>query len=134
MADLTVKDVIEKLRLSYATIIRLIDECITNNREKRYFIDREYRIVDYTVNPLGVILVHLKPHLERDERVLIIGEAAQIYEPSVLELKQFYHSSYLILGVCCKVGVNYWMNLLVKTRIARRGTTCDYDFVFLGGP
>jgi len=131
--DLEINEVITKLRPSFAAIISVVDECLAVNKEKNYYIDRDYNIVDYTVLSLGVVIVHLRSHLEGDERVRFDKPEARLYEPSVSELKKFYRSPLMIMAVCAKVGVDYWMYLFVKTRITTRGVTCDSRVINLGG-
>lgn len=131
MSELKVDEVIEKLRPSFATIIQIIEECLVFNREKNYYIDTDYKIADYTPLPLGVVIVHLKSHLEGDERVHFAKPEARLYEPSVLEMKKFYRSPLDIMAVCAKEGTNYWMYLFTKIRVARGGVTCDSKVINL---
>ena len=135
MNELELNGVIEKLRPSFATVISIVDECLSTGIEKTFYLDHEYKVVAYIREPLGIILVHLEPHLEGDKWAKIIQRSdIKLFEPSIKELRAFYLSRVRILCICAKSGSEYWMNIVVKTKKTGRGTDSEGKVVKLELP
>ena len=132
MNELRLDEVIGRLRPSFATIISIVDECLSTGIEKTFYLDHEYRVVAYIREPLGIVLVHLRPHLEGDKWARVIQrDDIKLFEPSVKELRAFYLSRVRILCVCGKSGSEYWMNIVVKTKKTERGVDSEGKVVKL---
>lgn len=132
MNELRLDEVVGKLRPSFATIVNAIERSHSDAEEHTLYIDQEYKLVVYARDPLGIVLVHLEPHLEGDvwARIRQRGDLG-ISQPSIHELRSFYHSHMRILCVCAKVSSGYWMNIIVKTRKVAKGTESEAKVVKL---
>jgi len=130
--ELELNRVIERLRPSFATIISIVDECLSTGIEKEFYLDQEYKVVAYIREPLGMVLVHLRPHLEGDKWAKVIQrDDIRLFEPSIKELRAFYRSHLRILCVCAKASNGYWMNIIVKTKKTTKGVESEAKIVEL---